>query len=157
MSPSYIHHDPTVKIIVTRCWNKKLPNIDQKLPKRILSSFYFKVGFSKGDQNVTKYLGYFFNKFMTPRTFKNRPIWSHWSLEIDALSWFYFDVSSPSSWLTIKKMIHSLPYPSPLLRHPTHPLTHVHRWDYVCSECITRSKHEARSVWPDVAIKVVQK
>ena len=59
MSPSYIHHDPTVKIIVTRCWNKKLPNIDQKLPKRILSSFYFKVGFSKGAQNVTKYLGYF--------------------------------------------------------------------------------------------------
>ena len=62
------HTDQVSLLSVTRYWNKKLP----KTIKSSHSRFYLKIA-----QNVTNYLGYFSKKLLTPRTFKNRPIWSH--------------------------------------------------------------------------------
>ena len=60
---------------VARCWNKKgCP----KLSKSGHSSYYLKVMLFKSALKVALHLGSFWNKIGRTRTFKNRPIWSHW-------------------------------------------------------------------------------
>ena len=67
--------------------------IIKSCPKVATSGFTQKCGFFKVAQNVTKYLGSFCKNNLTPRTFKNRPIWSHWiwpALVIFLSLWQYF-------------------------------------------------------------------
>ena len=51
----------------------------QKLSKSSHRRFYLKYGLFKVAQIVTKYLGYFCKKMLTPGTFKICPIWTHLS------------------------------------------------------------------------------
>ena len=66
-------------IVGTRWWNKKVPNFDQKLPKKYLHTFYMKVTLLELAQKVTKIFGLLLWDNLLPRTCKNRQIWSHWS------------------------------------------------------------------------------
>ena len=59
------------------CW-KNSPYVSKICPKISNSSFYLRVLFSKPPKSQ-QIFGLLFQENMSPRTFKNRPIWSHWS------------------------------------------------------------------------------
>ena len=65
--------------------DKKVTQFFIKSPKKVTTAvFTFKVTISKYFKSHQTF-GLLLNDKLSPRTFKNRPIWSHWSLHIKSL------------------------------------------------------------------------
>ena len=60
-----------------RCWHKKLPNFSKSCTKGNHSSLTLKMLLFHFSPRIHHAFGLLFIETMSPRTFKNRPIWSH--------------------------------------------------------------------------------
>ena len=74
-----INNGIAIVISVTRWWNKSClisPKNAQKVVTHLLHNSHI---IRNSPKKSPKYLGYFCETMLFPRTCKNRPIWSHWS------------------------------------------------------------------------------
>ena len=67
-------------VSVTRCWNKSSPKYTNCCPKINHRWFYLKSDTFRKSPKSHRTLGLLLEKKPLLRTFKNRPIWSHWWL-----------------------------------------------------------------------------
>ena len=66
---------------VTRCGNTMWPNFSKNCPKSSQSSFDLKINIAL---KINQIFGLLLYCYLSPRTFKNRPIRSHWGSRIKA-------------------------------------------------------------------------
>ena len=88
LSLSILHtHRRTIS--VTRCWNKKLPNFFQKLPKTLPLQFELKINGFLNCPKSHQTFGLLSNENLLTRSSKNRPICSHCSQQTFCFSLYH--------------------------------------------------------------------